>query len=105
VESYGVFRPDNFRLLGDMPDAVARLTAKSFLVAVEMSGPFLVVGLMLYVTFGLIGRLLPQIQVFFITLPLQIGLGFMVFALVLSTIMRFWMESFAAALRTLGLGE
>ena len=104
IQSYHVFRYDSFVLFGDMSDAVAHLAAKSFEIAVEMCAPFLIVSLMLYVIFGLIGRLMPQIQVFFVTLPLQIGLGCTIFGLVAEVIVKFWMASFTAALSTLGMG-
>jgi flagellar biosynthetic protein FliR len=104
VESYHVFRYDSLSMFGDMSDTVAHLVSQTFTLAVEMSAPFLVVGLLLYTVFGLIGRLLPHIQVFFVTLPLQVGLGFMVFAITSTIIMKFWMENFVETLRAMGFG-
>jgi flagellar biosynthetic protein FliR len=104
VESYRVFHYDSLGMFGDMSDSVAHLVGQTFTIAVEMSAPFLVVGLMLYTVFGLIGRLLPHIQVFFVTLPLQVGLGFMILSISSGLIMRFWMESFIDTLRSMGFG-
>ncbi len=104
VGSYEVFHIDSFGLFPDMSNAVTHLVSRTFLIAVEMCGPFFAVGLLLYSAFGLIGRLLPQIQVFFVTLPLQLGLGLMIFALSSTVILRFWVESFAETLKTLGMG-
>ena len=38
------------------------------------------------------------------TLPLQIGLGFMIFSLTSGLILRFWLQSFIDTLRTMGFG-
>ncbi len=105
VQSYDIFHYNSFSLFPDMTDAIAHLAAHSFLIAVEMASPFFVIGLLLYSAFGLIGRLLPQIQVFFVTLPLQLGLGLMIFALSASVMLRFWLNAFAESMKTLGLGQ
>ena len=42
---------------------------------------------------GVLARLIPQIQVFFVVLPLQIMGGLVVFALGLSTGMLIWLDS------------
>ncbi len=104
VESYHVLRYDSLSMFSDMSDAVAHLVGQTFTLAVEMAAPFLVLGLVMYTVFGLIGRLLPQIQVFFVTLPLQIGLGFIIFSLTSGLILRFWLQSFIDTLRTMGFG-
>ncbi len=104
VQSYEVFHYNSFGLFSDMSDAIAHLVARSFTIAVEMASPFFVIGLLMYASFGLIGRLLPQIQVFFVTLPLQLGIGLMVFALSSALMVRFWLAAFADTLKTLGLG-
>jgi flagellar biosynthetic protein FliR len=102
VESYHVFRFDSLSMIGDMSDTIAHLVGRTYTIAIEMASPFMVVGLMLYTVFGLIGRLLPQIQVFFVTLPLQIGLGCIIFSLSVGIMIEFWMHSFETSLRSLG---
>ena len=104
VQSYRVFRYDNLGMFSDMSKVVVHLVSQSFAIAMELSAPFIAVGLMLYTVFGLIGRLMPQIQVFFVTLPLQIGLGCIILALSTSLMLEVWMTSFADTLRTLDLG-
>jgi NNP family nitrate/nitrite transporter-like MFS transporter len=48
-----------------------------------MSAPFLIFGLAYYIGLGLLGRLMPQLQVFFIAMPLNILLGFSILMFVL----------------------
>jgi flagellar biosynthesis protein FliR len=49
----------------------------------------MVVGTVFYAGLGLLGRLMPQVQVFFIAVPLQIMISFAVMSMTLSVSM-FW---------------
>ncbi|WP_026986504.1 flagellar biosynthetic protein FliR [Fodinicurvata fenggangensis] len=91
VASYDVMRPGEVVPVGDMADMVARTVADTFVLAVKMSAPFIAVAMFFYVGLGLLSRLMPQMQVFFIALPLQIVLGLMVLMLSLPIIMRLFL--------------
>jgi hypothetical protein len=56
-------------------------TAHSFALGVQISAPFLVFGLVINLAMGLIARLQPAIQVFFIAQPAQIAIGMAALAL------------------------
>ena len=45
----------------------------------QLSAPFLVFGLMFNIGLGVLSRLMPQMQVFFVGMPLSILLGFIIF--------------------------
>ncbi|HET8726036.1 MAG TPA: flagellar biosynthetic protein FliR [Alphaproteobacteria bacterium] len=98
VESYDVFPPGGAPPIGDMADLVSRLVAESFLIGVQVSGPFLVIGLIFYLGLGLLNRLMPQVQIFFIAMPLQIVMGIAVMALTVSAMMLFWLNRFQDSL-------
>lgn len=66
-----------------------RTVADSFQLGVQIGSPFLVYGLLFNVGLGLLSRLMPQLQVFFIAMPAGILLGFTIFFFVLSASM-FW---------------
>lgn len=91
VASYEVMEPGNRVPIGDMADMVARTVADTFVLAVKMSAPFIAVAMFFYVGLGLLSRLMPQMQVFFIALPLQITLGLLVLMLSLPIIMRLFL--------------
>ena len=59
-----------------------------------MSMPFIIVTLVVYSGFGLLGRLMPQIQIFFLALPLQIILAMITLMLVFSTIILYFLGVF-----------
>ena len=50
-----------------------------------MSAPFIVYGMVFYIGLGIIQRLIPQIQLFFIMMPAQLMFAFFVIMVVLST--------------------
>lgn len=66
--------------------------SSSFVVGVQMSAPFIVFGLVFYFGLGLLARLMPQLQVFFIAMPANIALGLLLFALLLSVMMVLYVE-------------
>ncbi len=69
-------------------------SAGSFRLGIEMAAPFIVLGLVFFVALGLIARMVPQLQVLFIAQPLQIIGGLFVFAVVLVTGMRWFLDEF-----------
>jgi flagellar biosynthetic protein FliR len=101
VDSYNSFPVAPHLPTGDMSDVVARAVAHSFLIGVEIAAPFFIAGLLLFTALGLLARLLPQIQIFFVSMPLQVGLGLAIFASVLPAILHFWGERFSTGLTTL----
>jgi flagellar biosynthetic protein FliR len=99
VDSYATLVPGAALPAGDFSELAVRLAATSFRIGVQMAAPFLVVGLIFALGLGLLARLMPQLQVFFIAMPLQIALGIAMIALTLSAVMLFWLRSFEDVLR------
>jgi flagellar biosynthesis protein FliR len=89
VDSYDVFVPGTLPAVGDLSDMVA------FRLGFEIATPFILLGTLFFVAVGIIGRLVPQLQLVFVTQPLQIVGGFVVLGLVLSTGMEWFLSSFA----------
>ena len=98
ADSYGVFHAGDIPPVGDFSDAAARLVADCFTLGVKLSAPFLVFGLVFFLALGLIQRLMPQVQVFFVTQPLQIMSGFIILAVTLSVGMGVFLDNFEVAL-------
>ncbi|MFN3460928.1 MAG: flagellar biosynthetic protein FliR [Oceanibaculum sp.] len=76
VGTYGVFPVGAMPNLGDMADMFSRIAGDSFMLALQMTAPFLVYGLIVQVGMGLLARLMPTLQVFFVIMPLQLLVGF-----------------------------
>jgi flagellar biosynthetic protein FliR len=86
-DSYSIFRPGEMPLTGDVAQHITRVIATSFRIGVQLAAPFLVFGLLFNLGLGLLSRLMPQMQVFFIGLPLSILLGFLLLILVMGAMM------------------
>ena len=99
VESYQLF-PATGHLL-DVESAfevIRRAVSAAFKIGVELATPFLIVGTLLQIGFGLLGRLMPQVQIFFMALPLQILLSLVMLTMVLSAGILFWLNAFEGAI-------
>ncbi len=94
IDSYSLFVPGATLPVGDFSDVASRLLSKSFLLAMQISAPFIVMGMLFYLGMGLLARLMPQIQIFFIAMPIQIFLGFLVMAMTLSASMMWFLGTF-----------
>jgi flagellar biosynthetic protein FliR len=79
--------------VGDAADLALTAASTSFRVGFQIAMPVVAAGLIFRVGLGVLSRLIPQIQVFFIIMPLQILGGLVVFALGLSTGMLIWLDS------------
>lgn len=107
VASYDMFRPggDSF-IMSDVVNVLTVGLDDAFYVGLQIASPFLVFNLVFQMGMGLLSRLSPQMNVFFIALPLQILFGLSVLAIALPAMMlvfmRFFETSFTAFLPGLG---
>lgn len=104
ADSYRLFPPGQLPPLGDFAKALTTWTAHSFALGVQISAPFLVFGLVINLAMGLIARLQPAIQVFFIAQPAQIAIGMAALALTTAAAMRAFERGFMDKLEPLLLG-
>jgi flagellar biosynthetic protein FliR len=86
-DSYTLFRPGELLSVGDMAQHITQVITIAFRIGIQLSAPFLVFGLLFNLGLGVLSRLMPQMQVFFIGLPLSIMLGLALLLLVLGTMM------------------
>jgi len=94
LDSYMIFTPGKLPPVEDLSQTVAHAAAGSFRLALEMAAPFIVLGTVFFVALGLIGRLVPQLQVLFITQPLQIMGGLLLFTIVIASGMGWFLDAF-----------
>lgn len=94
VDSYAVFAPGVMPPFEDLSDMIARSVAGAFVIGMEMSAPFIVLGILFFIVIGFIGRLVPQLHVLFVTQPLQIVGGFIAMIFVLTATMQWFLDAF-----------
>ncbi|MEJ1161009.1 flagellar biosynthetic protein FliR [Prosthecomicrobium sp. N25] len=90
--SYRLFPPGQLMPVGDFAEAAVTMVGQSFKIGVQISAPFLAFGLVFQLGLGVLSKLMPAFQIFFVAMPLNIGMGFALLALVLGTIMLWYME-------------
>jgi flagellar biosynthetic protein FliR len=72
------------------------MAGNMFILALRLVSPMLLLLFFLYVALGLLSRAVPQIQVFFVSFPLTVGVGFLAFAFALPSIVSLMHDSFTA---------
>jgi flagellar biosynthetic protein FliR len=100
-DSYRLFAPGELIQFGDIAALMTRTVATAFSVGVQLSAPFLVFGLLFNLGLGILSRLMPQMQVFFVGLPLSILLGFLILLAVVGAMMGTFLEFLGGVLREL----
>jgi len=75
-----------------LSDAAANL----FILSIRLSAPVLLLMFLSYAALGLLSRAVPQIQIFFVSFPLTISLGLVVFALSLPAFMSLMGDNFSS---------
>ncbi len=94
VESYRMFPVGTFPAAGSMAEMISMAVAASFAIGVQIAAPFIVVGMLIYIGMGILSRLMPQVQVFILAVPLQILISMLTLSIIISAGMLFWVGQF-----------
>ncbi|MDP6473632.1 MAG: flagellar biosynthetic protein FliR [Alphaproteobacteria bacterium] len=94
IRSYEVFPSGATPPSDDFASMATRLVSDGVELALQLAAPVMLFALIFQVGLGLMARLMPQMHVFFIGMPLQIMLGFAIFAMSLGAIMTWYLDRF-----------
>jgi len=100
-DSYTLFEPGEVPVAGDVAALVTHTVSGAFRIGIQLAAPFLVFGLLFNLGLGVLSRLMPQMQVFFVALPLSILLGLMFLVLILGSMMGLFLNYAGGVLQTL----
>src|SRR3954464_4213011 len=100
-ESYRIFSPGELLPSGDVAALATRAFAAAFKIGMQLSAPFLVFGLVFNIGLGVLARLMPAMQVYFVGVPLSIMIGFLIFAFVLAGMMATYLNYFIGVMHEL----
>ena len=95
--SYRTLAPGTVMPAGPLAEAVQQMVSASFGIALRLSTPFLLAGLLVQAGLGLLARLVPQLQVFAVAVPGQILGGFVLLGLLASPLLSAWLEAITSA--------
>jgi flagellar biosynthetic protein FliR len=92
--SFDLFAPGRDLPLGDAATLAIQTVGRSFALGIQLAAPVLVFAIVFNVATGLVGRLMPQFQVFFVASPLSVLFGLSIFALSLGMLGMVWIERY-----------
>jgi flagellar biosynthetic protein FliR len=92
ADSYSLFLPGVFPQVEDMMVTIGRTVATTFAVALAFASPHLIIGLLVNLSGGLMSRVMPAMQVFFIIMPVQIAATVFLLVISLSAGMMMYLE-------------
>jgi flagellar biosynthetic protein FliR len=103
-DSYNIFAPGTLLPTGDVASLATRAFATAFKIGIQLSAPFIVFGLVFNLGLGILARLMPQMQVYFVGVPLSILGGFLILAVIIATMMGTFLEYFGGVFHELTPG-
>lgn len=99
VESYEIVPPISFHVSGPVMERLIRLSAELFIVGLKAGAPIVVALMLSTVSFGLVARTVPQMNIFIVSMPLNIGIGLLFIGLSLPHLAGYIGDLFGATAR------
>ena len=90
-DSYQLFPVNQPIAIGDIAQYATDILAESFVIGIKLASPFIVYGLIFQFALGLLSRLMPQLQVYFLAMPANIFVGLLLFMVLLLTMMTWYL--------------
>lgn len=103
--SFDLLKPGDYPVTGDMAKLILTVVDQAFSVGIKLSAPFLVFGLVFNAGLGLLSKLMPQMQVYFVAMPLSILGGFAILMLTISVVMGVFQGQMSDLLSDLSLAR
>jgi flagellar biosynthetic protein FliR len=100
--SYTLLPPGGALPTSDMAELTLKLVTGSFLLGLQLAAPFLVFGFVINAAMGLLARLMPQLQVYFVAAPLGILVGFLLIIFLLGSMMTVFLTYFGTEMSRFG---
>ncbi|MDB5454688.1 MAG: flagellar biosynthetic protein FliR [Caulobacter sp.] len=94
VHSYDIFPFSRIAPINDAATLAMRTVAQSFSLGVQLAAPVIVFSVVFNLATGLIGRVMPAFQIFFVASPLSVIFGLSLLALSLGGIAMVWSDRY-----------
>lgn len=103
-KSFEIFAWNKPLIVGDIGQTLLRRLAESFSLAIQLATPFIIANIVIMIGLGFLNRIMPQLQVIFLAMPLQVLLALSLLALLLSALMGIYNGAFQSFLSTIAGG-
>jgi flagellar biosynthetic protein FliR len=84
MDSFTVIPLGGWRLSGELVNFLVMRAADVFIIGIRLAAPVMVALLLTTVALGIMARAFPQMNIFMISLPLNVGLGLMILGMTLT---------------------
>jgi flagellar biosynthetic protein FliR len=101
-DSYAMMPPAGVPATGDAASVAIRAVARGFALAVQIAAPFIAFGILFNLGLGVLSRLMPQMQVFFVATPASILIGMLVLLATLGVMMAVFVDDLGRWLAQIG---
>lgn len=88
VESYTLFTPGAYPMIEDMMQYQVRLISDAFTLGLMLAAPHIIFSFIFYLMGGLMARLMPNFQTFYVMMPPQIIIAFILIFSILGVAMQ-----------------
>jgi len=78
VESFSIIPIGGWHITGELISFLIQRTSDIFVIGVRLAAPVMVSLLLASVSLGIMARAFPQMNIFIISMPLNVGLGFLI---------------------------
>ncbi|WP_417482145.1 flagellar biosynthetic protein FliR [Maricaulis sp.] len=92
ANSYLVFPPGELPALADAAEWALNAFTDAFRLGIQIAAPMIVFGLVFYLALGVLSRLMPQAQIFFIAMPSNIMVGLFILTISLGAMSAVWLD-------------
>ena len=96
--SYKMLPPGGHLPTGDMAQLVIQLVSGSFALGFQLAAPFLVFGFAVYAGLGVLSKMMPQLQIFFVAVPINIIAGFVIMLALLGSMITVFLNYYATSM-------
>lgn len=93
-DSYFFMEPGAIPDFGDLSSAMITTLSQAFSLGMRLAAPFVMFGLVFYIGAGVLNRLMPQAQVFFMLMPANLVLGLMLLMMTVGLLMSVFLTQY-----------
>jgi len=81
--SFQIIPIGEFKASEELFNLIIKYSSMVFIISIKIAAPILVSFFLIHIAEGILSRMIPQMQVFFVTQPLKIGIGFLLLVTIL----------------------
>ena len=94
VNSFDIIKINHPIIIGEFTNYIVKTVGSSFDVGVKLAAPQILVSLLVVIASGLLARVFPVLQVFFLITPLQLIISFTILMITISILVTWFMQYF-----------